>query len=492
MQLRTTAWLMVAGLGALTVAAAGALIKTTDLLHEVSTLMLEATESIEATQELEASLLLHNRESRLWQTTGVQSHLERRDEARDRVRHWLEKARTHVSTSLERELLLAADEAVQRYFTRRALLERRGIEAGDIDQQIAPDTDEALARLDALTEVNMLQARESHARATELDSAANAFGLTVVGLLASVALASLILFRRLVYRPILLAKKAMQDFRAGRPVTSTAVGASELRELSVVFADVVAQLRRQRENQVRYIAAVAHDLRNPISAICMGTDLTLAEHGTKVAPEVKATLAIVQRQALLLDRMVADLLDTARSEGGQLELRRRVREVTPIVKESCDLFRSYSRQHEVIFEAPDDGLPPADVDGLRIAQVVNNLISNAIKYSPLGGVVKVRVDRTGDGVVITVTDHGLGIADADRELIFEPFRRATATKDSIPGVGLGLFTARKIVLAHGGTLEVVSTLGQGSTFTVHLPVEVAPIRQRTTVSLPSMSAIKSS
>ena len=124
-------------------------------------------------------------------------------------------------------------------------------------------------------------------------------------------------------------------------------------------------------------------------------------------------------------------------------------------------------------EALDADVPLTQCDALRIEQAVTNLISNAVKYSPGGGTVRVGVTSAHGEIVISVGDSGLGMNEADKRRIFDPFTRIGLSQDSIPGAGLGLYIVRKIVLAHAGRIEVDSQPGHGSTFRLHLPISVA-------------------
>jgi signal transduction histidine kinase len=112
---------------------------------------------------------------------------------------------------------------------------------------------------------------------------------------------------------------------------------------------------------------------------------------------------------------------------------------------------------------------PVRCDPFRIEQVLNNLISNAIKYSPAGGNIELNVEESHEDVQFQVSDHGMGIPEEELPYIFEPFRRVKSVKGEIPGVGLGLSVVRRIVQAHSGRIEVESRLGKGTTFRVRLP-----------------------
>jgi signal transduction histidine kinase len=125
-------------------------------------------------------------------------------------------------------------------------------------------------------------------------------------------------------------------------------------------------------------------------------------------------------------------------------------------------------------------------DPTRVAQVLENLVTNAIKYSPAGGAVDVTLAAGAEEVVVSVADTGLGIEPGMLETIFEPFRRVSPSKNVSPGVGLGLSICRRIVVAHGGRIDVVSKPGQGTTFQVHLPRQVAAAARETSLEGPTI------
>jgi signal transduction histidine kinase len=166
--------------------------------------------------------------------------------------------------------------------------------------------------------------------------------------------------------------------------------------------------------------------------------------------------------------MLGDLLEVAKVEAGELELDLQRHELRALVETTVRMFESASPEHRLETDLPAQPLELC-CDALRIEQVLNNLVGNAIKYSPQGGPVRIAARAERDQVVLEVVDRGIGIAPETLPSLFEPFRRGEHRGDGIPGAGLGLFVVRRIVDAHRGTIEVQSTPGQGSLFRVRLP-----------------------
>lgn len=180
-------------------------------------------------------------------------------------------------------------------------------------------------------------------------------------------------------------------------------------------------------------------------------------------------MALVNRQVTRQERMLADFLDASCIENGRLDLNLIVDDLRPLAEEAVQLFAGSSPSHQLTLRVPDEEVV-VRCDPTRVEQVLNNLISNAIKYSPAGGPVTLTVSRDDRFATIEVADRGIGIARDELQSVFKPFQRTGASRDSIPGVGLGLWVSRQIVEAHGGSLDVSSQLGVGSTFRVRLPL----------------------
>jgi len=254
-----------------------------------------------------------------------------------------------------------------------------------------------------------------------------------------------------------LAASAVQNIRAYESERRTV---EELRSLAALRAD--------------FVSLVSHELRGPMAAV-IGAARTLQQRWRELRPSQReAFLALIADETARLATLVGDVLDTSRIEAGTFSYRFTEIDLASLVRDS--VAAATVGQDEVPIVAELGPAVPVHADPERLRQVIGNLIENAVKYSPAGQPVAVRVAPNGAAVVIAVTDQGPGIAVEDQRLIFEKFGRAARTgASSKPGTGLGLYIARSIAEAHGGTLEVSSTLGRGATFTVSLPAEARGI-----------------
>jgi signal transduction histidine kinase len=218
---------------------------------------------------------------------------------------------------------------------------------------------------------------------------------------------------------------------------------------------------------VAFIGGVAHDLRGPVSAIQMASAM-LDPEGPLHGERSEATRAILTRQTARLERMVGDFLDAVRIHAGHLDMQSEAIDLAALVRESVELYRPFAPDHELTTMIPAAAIT-IQGDAMRLGQVLTNLLSNAVKYSPKAGPIKITLEADDAHAILAVADQGIGIQPGEHEQIFEPFRRTGASRDLVPGVGLGLSIAKRIIEAHGGRIEITSTPGAGSTFRVYLP-----------------------
>jgi signal transduction histidine kinase len=283
--------------------------------------------------------------------------------------------------------------------------------------------------------------------ASDLSRSLRRGGLLVGVLCVLVALAAAVLAVRGVGGRVTALDQAAARVAKGNlsgtvPVTSE----DELGRLTRSLNRMVEALRHQRERQLEALAAVAHDLRNPLGVMRLTTEPIL--RGTELPPEpaLRRAIALIHRQIERLTRLASDLVDAASIDAGELRLERRSCDLSVVARDVAELYAKSSRRHEVRLCVPAEPAM-ANCDPARIAQVLENLVNNAIKYSPEGGPIDVTVRPDAGDIVISVADQGSGIEPDKLETIFEPFCRIAPSKDAVPGIGLGLAICRRIVAA---------------------------------------------
>ncbi|GAB3657827.1 hypothetical protein GCM10027596_13440 [Nocardioides korecus] len=274
--------------------------------------------------------------------------------------------------------------------------------------------------------------------------------------------------------------------RRGLAISSTQRRAPDGRLLGVVlvFKDVTELIRALRVKD-EFVASVSHELRTPLTSIIGYVDLVL-EDTDDVPDEVRHHLEAVRRNARRLRRLVDDLLTTAGTgaRSSATDLRPTPVRVNDLVATCLREARGPAEERGLALEltptdGPEDPAGPGALvvhgDEERLAQVLDNLVGNAVKYTPRGGRVTAGVTAEGDQVVVRVSDTGRGIAPEDLGEIFDSFYRTDDVQgDAIPGVGLGLAITKRLVEAHHGEISATSRLGEGTTVEVRLPRMTGP------------------
>jgi signal transduction histidine kinase len=347
-------------------------------------------------------------------------------------------------------------------------LDRHFVEAGSAKDQNEDTLRGALAGLKKFVDWNIEQANSSLRQSERLDELGHRIGITVAVALLIGTAAIMVWLHAVAFRPVFEIRDAIKEFAGGQKQARAAIhGPEEFQSIAVQFNEMADALSRQHQNQAAFLAAIAHDLRNPITALKLSSDILSAPAVPN--DELASLMAVIKRQVSSLDRMLSDLLDSAKIESGHLDLRFEELDGRLIAQDAFNLFRSASKAHQFSINLPDTPIP-LHCDRLRIEQVLNNLLSNAIKYSPDGGGVELTLKASGEEGLFQISDQGMGIPEKDVQYIFEPFRRIRTAKEGIPGVGLGLSVAERIVRAHGGHIRVKTQIGKGTTFSVHLPL----------------------
>ncbi|GIG38252.1 sensor histidine kinase [Cellulomonas phragmiteti] len=236
----------------------------------------------------------------------------------------------------------------------------------------------------------------------------------------------------------------------------------------VVASDVTAEREAARLKD-QFVSLVSHELRTPLTSVLGYVELML--DGTEeLSEDQREYLRIIDRNARRQLRLVSDLLLSAQVEAGTFAISPTDVDVAAVASAAVASAGPSAAAAQVVLES-DLRAAPVRADPVRLGQAVDNLLSNALKFTPQGGTVRVSVEPTADaGARVAVRDTGIGIPPDELGHLMERFYRAsTATRRAIPGVGLGLSITKAVVEAHGGSVEVTSVVGEGTTFTLTLP-----------------------
>lgn len=222
-----------------------------------------------------------------------------------------------------------------------------------------------------------------------------------------------------------------------------------------------------------FVALISHDLRTPLTSIIGYVELSLEDVGPPLDAERRDYLKIVSRSSERLLRLVDDLLFVARLQAGRLVLERAELDLCMIAAQAVEEARPRAESKQLALEFVGDSPVLINADKGRLFQLLDNLITNAIKFTPEGGRVEVHVSSSEKGALLEVTDTGIGLGVEEAELVFDRFfRSARVVAQQVPGTGLGLFIARAIVEAHDGKIVASDRKSGGASFRIELPTLV--------------------
>jgi signal transduction histidine kinase len=287
----------------------------------------------------------------------------------------------------------------------------------------------------------------------------------VVGLLVAVALA--VIISRGIARPLQTVARSAAVVSGGRLDQRVPIkGPKEVRAVAEAFNKMAEDVQSEQQAQQDFLANVSHDLKTPLTSI-QGYSQAIMDGATS---DMVAAAKIIYDEAARLNRMVVELTDLARLQAGRLSMRMTALDMGQLTEAIGQRLAIVAREKGVDLRLETMPMPEVAGDGDRLAQVLTNLISNAINYTPPGGNVTVRTQVANGGVEVSVQDTGAGILPSELPRIFERFYQVDKARGPRRGTGLGLAIVQEIVQAHGGKITA-SSAGEnlGSTFTIWLP-----------------------
>jgi two-component system sensor histidine kinase BaeS len=290
----------------------------------------------------------------------------------------------------------------------------------------------------------------------------------LVGAVLSVLLAigAAIVLSRRITRPVADLRSAVGRFERGELGARAGIddGPSEIVELGRAFDSMAGTIERESALRRALVADVAHELRTPVTILQASCE-ALVDGVETPSPE---RLQSLHEEVLRLGRLVGDLETLSAAEAARLGLERDVLDLAVVAGQSADRLEAYFDAAELVLERELDETVVVG-DAARLGQVVDNLLGNALKFTPAGGRVRLEVRPDGDRALLRVSDTGPGIPEGEMPRVFERFWRGEGAR-GISGSGIGLAVVAELVQAHGGQVQVVSPPGEGATFVVRIPL----------------------
>ena len=266
---------------------------------------------------------------------------------------------------------------------------------------------------------------------------------------------SLVLVNKIV-KPIIALRNTAERLGRGDLSVRIPPGADdELGMLCNTFNDMAGNISSLEKDRLNFFASIAHDLKNPL--IVIGGARPAGLRKTKRTPQKGARwVHCIIEQIANLENVINDLMDSIQVEMGKLQLNASNVELSSLLHAVQRIYNETIETHQIVLEQGEECRINGDVK--RLERVFSNLISNAVKYSPKGTTIALKVKASDNNAVITISDEGSGIPLQDTKKLFQPFARLDQNKGMVRGTGLGLFSAKMIVELHGGTINLYSTV----------------------------------
>lgn len=374
----------------------------------------------------------------------------------------IDKLQRQYNTLIEKRKVIAGNQLV-RGEKRRAYIGER--------EEITRNIDRKLRNL-----LNISSQDRNRKLQQSRDMAARIANVSIVSVIIVIFLVLILTFinAREINLPIKLLRERTKDVASGRFEETLKISSPpEISELADAFNVMCERLKEMDQMKIDYINHLSHELRTPLTVIKEASSMLQQGVFSKFPAKQEELFNVVREECDRLISSVNRILDFSRMEAGNMYFSFQQADINPVIEKSIMKLSPLlqNKKIDIIRETSQD-VPPLRMDVERIEEVLENLLSNAWKYTPAGGTITIcAVHNSEKGAVeISVTDNGVGIPEDGLQQVFDKFKRVDERRGAIRGTGLGLAIVRYIINTHGGQIWVKSKIGEGSTFTFSLPV----------------------
>jgi two-component system sensor histidine kinase MtrB len=422
-------------------------------------------QALDAAHELELDVLNDRYNDLLWKATGQSAYEQKREESLHAAEQIAGDLQRYVTTDPEQEVSVRIEREMN------TLREQSG-SAALSPSQSEPLLANLLLAVHQFDIQNEKDLQNSLHAADDLDRDVTGWALVLslstAGLLAA---GSFSLVNRVV-RPTLALTASARDFGQGNLSARAAVlHDDELGALARTFNNMADDIANREKDRLQFVAMVVHDLKNPALAIDLGARMlreSLSSGQAAGSQETASVLDEMSDEAKRLRTIIRDLTDDIQVASGRFVVNKARIDLCALVRRLIQSQAQAFADHRIVVENGQGCTVLGDAD--RLERVVQNLVSNAVKYSPSNTQVTVRIEKKGPFVLLAVSDQGRGISAEDQKILFQPFGRGRSAERLAEGSGMGLYVVKQIIEAHGGQIAVQSEPGHGTTFQIKLPL----------------------
>jgi len=418
------------------------------------------SKAVELSRQLEIAILGERREDLLWRATQDRKHLELRDVELKESDKIAKELQNYTTSQEEILVLMEIEKSLENFKT----ITKEGHSI--IIDKISLLADVLLNTINNYSEINKKQIDETMKASKSLNAFVDKLTLMLILIVGLIGVTGSIMLVKKIMRPVIRLNNAAERFGRGDLSIRIPIHTDdELGMLCKTFNNMAENISSLQKERLNFFASVVHDLKNPL--IVIGGAARRIQKSKTNSAEGTNWLNCIIEQIANLENLINDLMDSIQVEMGKLKLNTVDLELASLIHSLQQIYDETIETHKILFIKEEECRINGDVK--RLERVISNLISNAVKYSPLGTTILLKVARKGNNALITIIDEGAGISLNDTTKVFQPFERLDQVKGSAMGTGLGLFSAKTIIELHGGRIDIYRNVEKGTTVEITLP-----------------------
>lgn len=432
--------------------------------------MRKSVSSVRVAEQLRASFLEYDRYGILYSISGSERYLQLQDTSRKTIDALLKEAAWVEANSDAIEIVNEAKNSISEYFNMRQRWKDLNITPVEYVELSSPRLKEVMEVMGRLTRANVREANVARTNIFKLENLSLKFTMVLFVLFITFTGALVFLTNEFFFKPIRQIEKFLLNFVKGKETPMPEQRSAETQYIADDLISLTRYVKEEDERRMHYVAGIAHDLRSPLTAFLNQLEMIelLSQHESADKARLAKPIQNSKEQVERLNDYIDQILDASMVHAGAFELEMELCNICELLTTVVEQWKSIHEERTFKLECEES--VAIVCDKRRMEQVLNNLISNALKYSREEHPIKAHVRKVGEWVEIVIEDFGIGVPEDELDEVFLPYKRSKLAKELATGTGLGLSNVKRIVEAHHGEVFLESESEQGSRFYIRLPL----------------------